>query len=174
MNPTIFQEVKSSLWSLIRTHSYFRYLTVNQCYILHEISFLALAHGLNNPSRAIYCVPSEKYLAKKIGTCRETVSRNIQILKEMKLLNVVRRRKENGYWKTNLYKFGAVLWTIVKGITDCFLKKFNHVTQMSHIVSDTITKYLKKTKKEFDSINDKDKIGRMPWDTFFERHPELK
>lgn len=125
----IIRELRSSLSTL--------YFQPSDFMILRKIVYLSILHGHNSPNRTIYATPGELYIANAIGMHRVTISRRIQFLMQKGLLAITYRRKVKGQWQTNLYKFGKVLWGMIKSVTNRFHSFFNRVTPMLHIVSYT-------------------------------------
>lgn len=129
-------QVMPQIFTILRTHPLLRYMSVRQTYILSRIIFLSLLHSANKRGGAVYCVPSEQYLARAVDCARETVSRNLRPLKEMKLLDVIQRRPVAGRWSTNLYRLGRLLWSLIGDVTTRFFSVLHRVTSVSHIVSE--------------------------------------
>lgn len=123
----IIRELRASLSTL--------YFTPSDFFILRKIVYLSILHGHNSPNRTIYSTPGERWLAKNTGLHRVTVSRRISYLSQKGFLAITYRRKVEGQWQTNLYRFGKVLWALIKDVTHRFRSFFHRVTPMLHIVS---------------------------------------
>jgi biotin operon repressor len=52
---------------------------------------------------------TQYWLAERLGKTREWISKSICKLEKLGLLKVIRRKKENGKWDTNLYRIGYVI-----------------------------------------------------------------
>ena len=109
-------------------------LTASQFNIIYLILDLCQIHSQNKPGGSIYVVPSELYIAKKIGRSREWVSKSLQKLQQAGLIVITRRRKVRGRWMTNLYRLGLALWSCLKATSRCFASLLHHVKSSSHIV----------------------------------------
>lgn len=125
----IIRELRSSLSTL--------YFQPSDFFILRKIVYLSILHGHNSPNRTIYATPGEAWLARATGLHRVTVSRRIGFLSKKAILAITYRRKVKGLWQTNLYRFGKVLWAMIKAVTQRFNSFFNRVTPPLHIVSYT-------------------------------------
>jgi DNA-binding transcriptional ArsR family regulator len=78
--------------------------------ILEHLMFLCKVHKQNSKSGASYAIPSQMWLAKKIGIRRETVSRHITKLARLGILEVTHRRQVKGKYKTNMYRIREWKW----------------------------------------------------------------
>ena len=78
--------------------------------ILEHLMFLCKVHKQNSESGASYAIPSQMWLAKKIGIRRETVSRHITKLARLGILEVTHRRQVKGKYKTNMYRIREWKW----------------------------------------------------------------
>ncbi len=101
--------------------------------IAYTIISIALRHCIKSTNKALYCVPSQKYLAKRAQCHRVTVARITATLQKAGWIIKTNRRKEEGRFKTNLYYFGALLWKRIKSVTSRFHSIFHRVTRMLHI-----------------------------------------
>jgi len=129
--------IMPEVFVILRTHPLLRYISVRQTYLISRIVFLSLLHSTSDKSRAVYCIPSERYLAKAVDCTRETVSRNLKPLRKIGLLDIVQRRPHGGRWSTNLYRLGKLLWSMIQDVTTRFFAIVHRVTSTSHIVSET-------------------------------------
>lgn len=87
----------------------------NTWLVLEAVVRLAWWHATTHPGGAAYAVPSEAWLAARVGVCRETVSHAICRLEVHGLLHVTRRRPVDGKWQTNLYRIaGSVAGHLVR------------------------------------------------------------
>jgi len=53
-----------------------------------------------------YCVPSEKWLARKVQRSERTVRRCLTVLRELGLVSWIRRKGSGNEWLSNLYTLG--------------------------------------------------------------------
>lgn len=173
MNATKVKQVMPQIFSILRTNPIMMRFSRRQVYILTRIIFISLLHSTSAKSHAVYCVASEKYLANAVDCTRETVSRNIRLLKEFKFLDVTNRRKVDGRWSTNLYKIGTLLWSLIQDVTTRFFSIVNRVTSASHIVTENRNISHTKNIGTRNSIKIKDPPEKKSFLDFFERHPEL-
>ena len=141
---SIIKEIRGSMSTL--------YFQPSDFYILRKIVFLSLLHGHNNPKRTIYATPGEAWLSKNTGLHRVTISRRVSFLSEKGFLGITYRRKVQGNFQTNLYRFGKVLWALIKDVTARFRSFFNRVTPVLHIVS-------------LDRVNNTSKVNSTHHDT---------
>lgn len=124
-------------------------LTASQFNIIYLILDLCQIHSQNKPGGSIYVVPSERYIAQKIGRSREWVSKSLQKLQQAGLIIITRRRKVRGRWMTNLYRLGLALWSCLKASSRCFSSILNHVKSSSHIVLKPLIVKEEKAPKDF-------------------------
>jgi len=147
MKPEDVAKVMPKVFSVLRTSILTRQLSLRQTHLIGRVVYLSLLHGVQSSRRGVYCVPSEKYLSKDAFCARETVSRNITVMKKLGLLKVTQRRPVDGRFSTNLYKLGSLLLSLISRVTSCFFSFFNRVTSMSHIVTETSNNNLKRQKE---------------------------
>lgn len=107
-------------------------------YLLHIIDRLCYATHKRSPSRAWYCFPSEKWLGRRMRRNSEHVSRCIQRLHKLELIDLTHRRWRNGRFQTNLYKLGKVLLYWMNAAKSATNRLSYHLTEMSNIVSNTM------------------------------------
>jgi hypothetical protein len=103
--------------------------------ILRKIVYISILHGHNSPNHTIYATPGQAWLSEHTGYHRVTVSRRVTYLEEKGFLAITYRRKVKGQWQTNLYRFGRILWGMIKHVTQRYRLFFHRVTPMLHIVS---------------------------------------
>lgn len=81
-----------------------------QSWVIYEqIVRLIWLRGRSGRHAAAYAWPSEAYLGRVAGTCRETVSRWVWRFQRAGMLRIVNRRPERGSWRTNLYHVGGAM-----------------------------------------------------------------
>ena len=56
---------------------------------------------------ALYCTPSQEYMAERLGVVKETISRTVSDLVRLGFLVVQPRRCVAGKWKTNMYRLAS-------------------------------------------------------------------
>ena len=134
-------------------------LTASQFKIIYLILDLCQIRHKNYPGQSIYVMPSERWIAQKIGISREWVSKSLQKLQEVGLIIITRRRKERGVWRTNLYRLGHVLWRCLKFTSYCFSSVFNHVNKSSHLVIEPSINNKKTTFSEISYNNKSPGLG---------------
>jgi hypothetical protein len=123
----IIKEIRGSLSTL--------YFQPSDFFILRKIVYLSILHSHNSPKRTIYATPGEAWLSQHTGLHRVTISRRVSFLSDKGFLAITYRRKLQGQWQTNLYKFGKILWAIIQDVTRRFKRFFNRVTPTLHIVT---------------------------------------
>jgi DNA-binding MarR family transcriptional regulator len=136
-------------------------LTASQFNIIYLILDLCQIHSQNKPGGSVYVVPSEIYIAKKIGRSREWVSKSLQKLQQAGLIIITRRRKVRGRWMTNLYRLGLALWSCLKATSRCFSSLLHHVKSSSHIVLKPLIAKEEKALKDFPINQKSQELGEL-------------
>jgi len=148
-------------------------LSRSQRLILSRTIWLSAYHALTNQRVTRSCWPSRRYLAGAVKLSISTVSRITSGLARGGAISKFQRRPVLSQFQTCLYKIEGDIWRVIKPIIMNFLLLINRVLSMQHIVSKDIVLYQSKKKKSDFPIKLKDPPGKMPWETLFERHPEL-
>ena len=141
--------------------------------ILSRLTYLSVYHALTNRKLTRSCLPGREYLATAFGLNVSTISSITTRLARTGHITKLQRRPDRGQWHSCLYKLAGDVWAIVKKITIWFIKKLNGIAFTRHIVSKDIDKELFREEKRSQPIKIKGPPGNMPWDTLFERRPEL-
>lgn|SRR4030042_54175 len=149
----IIKELRGSMSTL--------YFEASDYLILRKIVFIALLHGHNSPNRTIYATPGEAWIAEHTGYHRNTISRRVSYLQKKGYLAITYRRKLDGQWQTNLYRFGNVLWAMIKSITQRFRSFFNRAPSMVHIVTSKGDNTLKKDEADIFHPDIKELLTRI-------------
>lgn len=72
---------------------------------LYELLYDMITRRRNkHGSHGGYIMPSEAWLAQRLGRCRQAISESVSKLKHIGLVWVVQRRPIKGKWQTNLYR----------------------------------------------------------------------
>ncbi len=113
-------------------------LSGNCQYVLSILFQLCKTTAKRSPSGAWYCFPSEAWLAYRTGRSRVQISRSIQALKGLGMIDVTHRRKVCGKWKTNLYRLGKQLMFFLNKVKSLKNRLSYRVTSMIHKVTNTM------------------------------------
>lgn len=70
--------------------------------VIEQVKFISRLKGASSRSGARYACCSQRWIASKIGVCRETVNRSVRKLVRLGVLRVVHRRRVAGHWSTNI------------------------------------------------------------------------
>lgn len=97
-------------------------------------------HGKKSLSGAAYWNAGQKSMALTLGVSRTWLSTCIQQLHNQQILTKLRRRREKGQWKTNLYKLGPRIVKIFKGPRAALQALAYHVSSSRHTVSKPVSK----------------------------------
>ena len=75
-----------------------------QLAIMELLYSLSQSTGRRVKSGARYCFPSQQWLAGRLGVSRRSVNHAVRLLRLRGILDVIHRRKKDGWWQSNLYK----------------------------------------------------------------------
>lgn len=106
------------------------------------------AQGKKNKGGAWYCFPGEMWIGKKIGRSRVHISRSVNRLKKAGLIDIIRRRKVQGHWQTNLYRLSLSTMRALGQLKHWFSSVFCRVTSPLHIVQRPYIKEIQKMETE--------------------------
>lgn len=107
-------------------------------HLLHLLNDLCKIQSKRSPSRAWYCFPGEKWLGQRVRRSREQISRSVNKLSDLDLIHITHRRKRDGTFQTNLYRLGKLMTYYLNAAKSAKNRLSYRVTEMSHIVSNTI------------------------------------
>lgn len=108
-------------------------LTGSDLLVLEQVQFLCALQGQRSPSGAQYAVASQRWIAGKLGVCRETVNRSVQHLVACGLLTVRHRRKVHGHWQTNVTMMRSWVGKAYAKVVKFARSHISHVRKKSHI-----------------------------------------
>jgi hypothetical protein len=100
--------------------------------LLEVLTWLCRTAGkkLGRPIGRAY--PSQAWLAAHVGACRSHVSERLQRLYRLGYIRVIRRRREEGVWKSNLYELvNRKAWRMAR-LSALFSSICNHVGSSRH------------------------------------------
>ena len=123
-------------------------LSATDIQIFDIISSMCKSQGKKGRSGAWYCFPGEKWIAEKIGRSRERVSKSVQRLQRLRLIDITHRRKREGHWQTNMYRLSLNIMRGLGELRHWFSSVFHRVTQPSHIVQEPFLKQNENSLKE--------------------------
>lgn len=83
---------------------------------------------------AMYCYPSQVWLAKQLGYSRSWVNKCINHMDKIGLLLKTQRAKVKGRWRSCLYRFGENLWRALGRIREAIAVLAHRVNSPSHIL----------------------------------------
>jgi DNA-binding MarR family transcriptional regulator len=113
-------------------------LSGNCQYLLHIFHHLCYCTSKKSHSGAWYCYPSEEWLARRTGRSRVQISRSVQRLSKMGLIDLTHRRKVRGVFQTNLYRLGRNLLAMLNKAKSLINRSSHRVTFELHKVPNTI------------------------------------
>ncbi len=167
-------EAVKQLDIIIRTYAVTKHMPDLDKRLTVTLLFEMLSKSYRSTSGAVYCTISEQEIADRLGVCRETISDHIQIIEKTRLITVIRRRQEQGVWQTNLYKIGAILWSLIGAVIRRFVSIFHRVTWKSHIGTKKSLNTIPDEENKVEAITKYRNRKDMTWLTeFFVRKPDL-
>ena len=148
-------------------------LVSRQPAILERILSMCVSQGKRSPNGARYCFPGQSWLAEGFGVCRKTVNEALAWYEAHNLIISQWREPRHGMFRTKLYMFGALILKAIGAERAAVQALLYRVTSGLHISQKQRTNISNNDTKRSQTIKIKGPPGKMPWDTLFERRPEL-
>jgi hypothetical protein len=117
---------------LIELRNPFWALSGTDLRLLETLAFLARKAGKRLGRSLAMAYPSQAWLAAHVGACRSYVSERLQRLEAKGMIRIVRRRREEGVWKSNLYQIVSKKVWRLNALSACISKVSNHVGSSRH------------------------------------------
>lgn len=153
-------------------HTY-KTLNMTDILVLNLVPRMCMRHLSMNAATAMYSTPYVTQLGTQLGRRPETIVRSTSKVQKAGLISKQRRRWVRGRRQSNIYKIGAALWRAISLYFNSLRPGVNDMTSKSCLVINThiIKKQTEENRSQTIKINSPP--GKMPWDTLFERRPEL-
>jgi hypothetical protein len=100
--------------------------------ILRRVVYLCWLHASKSGRGSAYCIPSESWLAGKIGQSVRTVQRCLVRLKQAGLIQWKRRRSIGQDWQTNLYELGKSFLASLYARKSQKVQRNHHTTKLAY------------------------------------------